>query len=245
MPATSTFSSAPSSGMLAASGTRGARSCPARSAPPPALARRHRLQPNVIGMKARLPIVLAAEHGDAARQGANAALKDGHGRPGAATRSSSRRSTRSSTRSAAWCASSSTTSASSRSPPTSAPRSTASRFTALPIFLVRGFHHGAILVQHEVGHPRARRTSRAARRRQPRLHGHDRRLGARHPRRRVRRRPRPRDLGPVGRRARGRVPAAGERRPDGARRDLARPARRAASSRRRSASRSTTRTSRR
>ncbi len=29
------------------------------------------------------------------------------------------------------------------------------RFTALPVFLVRAFHHGAILVQHQIGHPHA------------------------------------------------------------------------------------------
>ena len=35
-------------------------------------------------------------------------------------------------------------------------------FTAVPVFLVRGFHHGAIHRSPGVGHPRARRTSRAA-----------------------------------------------------------------------------------
>ena len=55
-------------------------------------------------------------------------------------------------------------------------------FTALPVFLVRGFHHGAIRVQHPVGHPPPPRISRAAPRwREPWVHRHHRRLGPRHP----------------------------------------------------------------
>ena len=36
------------------------------------------------------------------------------------------------------------------------------RFTALPIFLVRGFHHGAILVRHRERASGTPRTSRVA-----------------------------------------------------------------------------------
>src|SRR5581483_8248830 len=61
-------------------------------------------------------------------------------------------------------------------------------FTALPIFLVRGFHHGAIVCD-----PKA---------------------GARRPAGRVRRRPERGDLGALRRRARRGVPAAGQRRGD-------------------------------
>ena len=99
----------------------------------------------------------------------------------------------------------SSTSARWRSRPTSAPRSTASPFTALPVFLVRGFHHGAILYNRDGRHRAPERPRGPAGRRQPRLHGDHRRLGARHPGRRVRRRPRRGDLGAVRRRARRRA----------------------------------------
>ena len=45
----------------------------------------------------------------------------------------------------------SSTSARWRSRPTSAPARTASRMTAVPVFLVRAFHHGAILVNTKAG----------------------------------------------------------------------------------------------
>ena len=70
-------------------------------------------------------------------------------------------------------------------------------FTALPIFLVRGFHHGAIRYNTRSGIRDAEGSRGSPGRREPRLHRHHRRLGARHPRFRVRRRPRTRDVGAV------------------------------------------------
>ena len=62
------------------------------------------------------------------------------------------------------------------------------RFTALPVFPMRAFHHGAIVVQHEERHPDPEGSRRPAGRRQPRLHGDDGRVGAQHPSASVRRR---------------------------------------------------------
>jgi len=54
--------------------------------------------------------------------------------------------------------------------------------TAVPVFLVRAFHHGAILANTKSGIPHPEGPRRQAGRRQPRLHGHHRGVGARHPR---------------------------------------------------------------
>ena len=67
--------------------------------------------------------------------------------------------------------------------------------------------------EHESRDPLAERLRRETRRRQPRLHGDDRRVGARDPRLAIRRRPRQDHLGALGRRARRRVQAAEQRRP--------------------------------
>ena len=55
------------------------------------------------------------------------------------------------------------------------------RMTAMPVFLVRAFHHGAILVNTKAGIREAEGPRRQTRRRQPRLHGHHRGVGAQHP----------------------------------------------------------------
>ena len=51
--------------------------------------------------------------------------------------------------------------------------------TAVPIFIVRAFHHGAILANTKAG-AFAEGARRQEGRRQPRLHRHHRRVGARH-----------------------------------------------------------------
>ncbi len=86
--------------------------------------------------------------------------------------------------------------------------------TAIPVFLVRAFHHGAILVNTKAGIAHAEGPRRQTGRRQPRLHGHHRGVGAQHPAGRARRRSQQDHLGALGRRARGRVPPARERRAD-------------------------------
>ena len=53
--------------------------------------------------------------------------------------------------------------------------------TAVPVFLVRAFHHGAILVNTQAGIRHAEGPRRQEGWRQPRLHRHDRRMGAQHP----------------------------------------------------------------
>ena len=91
------------------------------------------------------------------------------------------------------------------------------RFTALPVFLVRGFHHGAILYDptsgirgpkdlegRKVGVNRGYTVTTGVWARAVLQRG-------------ARRRPRPGDLGAVRRRARGRVPAAAQRRADAGR----------------------------
>ena len=75
-------------------------------------------------------------------------------------------------------------------------------FTAIPIFPMRAFHHGAIAVQHQGRRPHTEGSGRPKGRRQPRLHGHDRVVGAQHPAARVRCRFEPGDVGALGRRAR-------------------------------------------
>jgi 4,5-dihydroxyphthalate decarboxylase len=54
------------------------------------------------------------------------------------------------------------------------------RFTALPVFPVRAFHHHAIVCGRDTASMRLP-TRASEGRRQPRLHRHDRRLGAQHP----------------------------------------------------------------
>ena len=85
-------------------------------------------------------------------------------------------------------------------------------FTALPVFLVRGFHHGAIRYDTRHGHPRAEGPRGQAGRRQPRLHGDHRRVGPRRSSPTSTAWTSTRHLGALRRRARGGVPAAGERR---------------------------------
>ena len=55
------------------------------------------------------------------------------------------------------------------------------RMTAVPVFLVRAFHHGAILANSKAGIRTPKEPRRQTSRRQPRLHRHHRRLGAKHP----------------------------------------------------------------
>ncbi len=71
--------------------------------------------------------------------------------------------------------------------------------------------------QHQVRHPHAQGPRRPKGRRQPRLHGDHRGVGARHSAGRVRRRPEQDHLGALRRRARGGVPAARQRGADRAR----------------------------
>ena len=85
------------------------------------------------------------------------------------------------------------------------------RMTAVPVFLVRAFHHGAMLVNTKAGIRTPKDLEGTTGRRQPRLHRHDRRVGAQHPAGGARRRPRQDHLGALRRRARGRIPAAVQR----------------------------------
>ena len=117
-------------------------------------------------------------------------------------------------------------------------------FTAIPVFVTRNFHHWAIFYQREVRHPDAEGPGGPQGRRQPRLHRHHRAVGARHPAKRVRRRPEQDHLDADRRRARGwnsrpaerrlPVPRQADARPAAVRRDR----RRARRGRRRGARRS-------
>ena len=84
-------------------------------------------------------------------------------------------------------------------------------FTAIPVFPMRAFHHGAILVNTNAGIRSPKDLGRQEGRRQPRLHRHDRTLGAQRAATRVRRRSREDYVGAVGRRACRRVPSTVER----------------------------------
>ena len=97
-------------------------------------------------------------------------------------------------------------------------------FTAIPVFPMRAFHHGAIALQHQGRRPHTEGSGRPEGGRQPRLHGHDRVVGAQHPAARVRCRSEPGDVGALRRRARRRVSAAGQRGPHRAWADAGGPA---------------------
>ena len=83
--------------------------------------------------------------------------------------------------------------------------------TAIPVFIVRAFHHGVILVNTKAGISTSQGPGGQAGRRQSRLHRHRRRLGARRPAGRAWRRPEQDHLGAVGGRARCRIQTARQR----------------------------------